>query len=154
MADLSLVTFNADIQAFAKLINANLAIVIKKIAFDLYTRLILKTPVDTGRARAGWGISVNTPIIIQPTGYNNKAAKKVKGPEGADYEAAFHASGIFAMPDLSAIDGTQQVFILNSVEYIEALEDGHSKQAPAGMVKVSIAELELEITSLLAQNGL
>lgn len=152
MPDLSLVTFTADLAKFAKLVNKSLAIVVKKITFDLLTRLILKTPVDTGRARAGWGVSIDTPIIIQPTGYDNKASKKSKGATGADYEAAYHASN-FAMPDLSAIDGTQQVYILNSVEYIEALEDGSSRQAPNGMVRISVAELELEIETILAQNS-
>lgn len=55
-------------------------------------------------------------------------------------------------PDFSAIDGSQQIFILNNVEYIEALEEGHSQQAPAGMVRISIAEVELEINTIVAQN--
>ena len=56
-----------------------------------------------------------------------------------------------APPDLSAVDAAQVVWLLNNVEYIQALEEGHSQQAPAGMLRVSLAAAELEIEALLLQ---
>ena len=35
----------------------------------------------------------------------------------------------------------ESIWISNNLPYITALEDGHSKQAPAGMVALSLAEV-------------
>lgn len=153
MADLSLVQFQAEMAKFAKIVDINLATVVKKIAFDLFTKIVYRTPVDTGRARAGWGISINTPITIVPTGYGGKKLKAKSSAHEADVVNSYQATEGVQLPDLSGIDGTQQVFILNAVEYIEMLEDGSSKQAPAGMVRVSIAEVEAEINALVLANS-
>jgi Bacteriophage HK97-gp10, putative tail-component len=131
MSDLSLHQFKADIAAFAKLVDVNQATVVKKIAFDLWTKITLKTPVKTGRARAGWGLSINSPIVATP-------------PVGS-----YSAPGT---PDFSKVDGKQIVYILNNVEYVPNLEDGSSKQAPAGMVRLSIMEIESEIEVTLQMN--
>lgn len=36
----------------------------------------------------------------------------------------------------------QKLFITNNLPYAKRIEDGYSKQAPAGMVKVTIAEFD------------
>lgn len=133
VADLSLYKFSADLTAFARTLDLNLATIVRKIAFDLFAELTKRTPVDTGRARAGWGVSIDVPDIttVPP-----------EPPEGVTLPAP-------GLPNLSAVDGTQVVYILNNVVYIEALEDGHSEQAPAGMVRLSLALLELKIESYL-----
>lgn len=128
MANLSLVQFKADIKKFAAQININQATVVRRISFDLWGKITKRTPVKTGRAHAGWGVSIgHAQVPTPPEGEYNPAPKP--------------------FPTV-VIDGTQVVYILNNVEYIEALEDGHSKQAPAGMVRLAIAEVELEINSL------
>jgi hypothetical protein len=137
MADLSLIKFEADLRAFAKIVDVNQATVVKKIAMDLWTAITLKTPVDTGRARAGWGLSIGTPIIPTP-------------PTGS-YPPNGQAP--LPLPDISAINGRQIVYILNNVDYVQHLEDGTSQQAPAGMVRISIAEIELEIEAIVATSG-
>lgn len=129
MADLSLITFEADLNKFAKLLNLNIATLTKRLAFQLFNDVTLHTPVATGRARAGWGIALNTPQVATP-------------PQG-DYPAP-------GVPDLSAVNGKQVVYILNNVEYVEALEDGHSKQAPAGMVRLAIAKAEIYVENAIA----
>lgn len=129
MADLSLYKFKADIAKFAQQLDINLATVIRKIALDLWTKVTKKTPVDTGRARASWIVSEGEPDIV------------TTAPVGTN--------AVPTPPDFSNVDGTKVVYILNNVSYIEALEDGHSKQAPAGMVRISLAELEVEIESLM-----
>lgn len=129
--DLSLVQFKADVAAFARLVDVNQATVVKKIAMDLWTKITLKTPVDTGRARAGWGLSIGKPIVATP------AVGKYPQP---------------GMPNMSSIDGKQVVYILNNVDYVPFLESGTSDQAPAGMIRLAIAEVELEIETILKMN--
>jgi hypothetical protein len=56
--------FERWIQLKAAEVNAGVNDALRKTAADLVGRLVRYTPVDTGRARAGWGISLSTP----PTG--------------------------------------------------------------------------------------
>jgi len=127
----------------------------KKIAIDLLTRIIIKTPVGNpdlwkesslpappgyvgGRARANWQISVGVPgsdASNEPeTGVRFK--QKISGLQ--------EAAGFAAMASAKA-GGT--IWIFNNVSYIKRLEMGHSKrQAPAGMVAVSLAEVAAGLT--------
>lgn len=142
MANLSLVKFNADIKAFAQLLDVNQADITRRIAMELWVRIIgnfegRRHPVDTGRARAGWALSIGEMTTTAP-------------PEGIG------TSESPAPPpnaDFGGIDGHQVVYILNNVEYIEALEDGHSKQAPNGMVRLAIIEVESQIEAILQANA-
>jgi len=46
------------------------------------------------------------------------------------------------------------ITIYNNLEYIEALENGHSQQAPAGMVAVSLAEFNIKLERNMKASGL
>ena len=126
MGVLSNLQFDADIDKFAKAIGLGKQIVVRKIALDIYGKIKQRTPVDTGRAASAWTFTVGTPSDYIP-------------PE----------EGFTAMPDtplaLSQVDGNQPIYIINNLPYIEPLEMGHSKQAPAGMVRLSLAEVASEI---------
>ncbi|WP_429820275.1 hypothetical protein [Ensifer sp. B1-9] len=49
---------------------------------------------------------------------------------------------------IAAADPFQAIFITNNLPYATALEAGHSKQAPIGMVAVTFAELESMLVRL------
>lgn len=121
--------FAAPLAAFAKAINVNLSTVCQRIALDAYARITTRTPVDTGRARASWQLSVGS-------------------PEGAVPAAGTHPAP--GLPNVSKIDGSQEIWIASNLDYIQALEDGHSKQAPSGMVTITAAEISAEIEQYLA----
>lgn len=131
MADLSAYEFKADCAAFAKIVDINLRDLMRMLILKVWTGVTLKTPVDTGRARAAWGIVFGEPTIAPI-------------PEGTYGAPAFPA-------EIQVVDGSQVVYIINALDYIEALEDGHSQQAPAGMVRVTLAEIELEINAIIAE---
>lgn len=137
MPDLSLYQFKADLVKFQKITGQLPGAIVKKIAFDIWRKLILKTPVDTGRARAGWGLSIGQPVVT--------VSAKSEYPKGSTAPEP-------PLPDMGGINGKQTVWILNAVEYIERLEDGHSDQAPAGMVRLSLMEMELEIEFLASDD--
>jgi hypothetical protein len=119
----------------------------KKIAIDLFGKIIEKNPVGNpdlwkskrrppgyvgGRSRANWAISVGTPgssAAADPEG-GVKTKDKISGLQEAEGFAAMAT----AKPG-----GT--IWIYNNVRYIKRLEDGHSKQAPVGMVAVSLVEI-------------
>lgn len=116
----------------------------KKIALDLLSRIIDKNPVGNpdnwkgypprtpppgyvgGRSRSNWQIAT--------TGSRSSSVVGID-PSGATAEA----SGVAAITGAKPY-GT--IWIFNNVRYIQRLEEGWSKQAPAGMVAVSLAEIE------------
>lgn len=76
----------------------------KKLCFEALRRIMVRTPVDTGTARASWTLR-----------FDEESAEVVKAA------------------------------IVNSTHYAIYLEYGHSKQAPKGMVRITLAELAQEI---------
>lgn len=92
------------------------------IALDAYSSVKEKTPIDTGFARNSWFVDLGDGAFRSSNG-------------GSDT----------TQQDVDRIKGSrpfQAITIANGAEYIGALEDGHSRQAPSGMVAVTISELE------------
>ena len=99
---------------------------VKKISGELLKKLINKSPVDTGRFRGAWLVKANTPDRDEPDSADTTGvATEIKG--------------------ISEIGGIKQgdvVYISNNLDYALMLEYGWSKQAPQGMVAVSLNEIE------------
>ena len=117
-------TTSVDVQKLAETINVNIATVVRAAATQLYGKLIERSPVDTGYFRRNWQVSVDVPAT--GTVGDKPAAGSKAGPPSA--------------PDIPK--GALHVWITNNVQYAESLENGHSKQAPHGMVAISVAEVE------------
>lgn len=132
-----IVKFQKDLSALADQLDIELATLTKRVTLTAFNMITELTPVDTGRARASWAIGVGSPSAFVP-------------PEASPAELAAHETGvpIFSPPDtpyaeLALIDGKQPAYITSNLVYMEALEEGHSKQAPAGMVRLTVAALEI-----------
>lgn len=130
--------FERDLDEFAESIGIKTEQVIKKIALQIFNGVVLKTPVDTGRARASWVIGIERPV-------NSPALSESQefGPQEA-VSFAFQE-----LAELNEIGPDSTVFISNSLPYIETLENGNSKQAPEGMVAVTLAEVESGLKRLV-----
>lgn len=111
----------------------------RALALEAQGRLMLKTPVDTGRARANWNVSINTPDTSTNEGATSAqvAAKQNEGRQ------------VIARADF--MDG-DDLYVTNGLPYIKALEDGHSQQAPKGMVKLTARELK-SLAEKIARQG-
>jgi hypothetical protein len=86
--------------------------------------LVTSTPVDTGRARANWIVSLGAPVFTVEASPGAGAATAKALAQGQSAIARWRGVG--------------PIFISNSVPYIEPLDHGHSKQAPAGMTTQAI----------------
>ena len=104
--------------------NEKLPAAMKRIVFDAVNGFIAMTPVDTGRARAGW-YSYLDHNGLPPAG-------------GGPGTAQGRTEGSFEEKITSKIIDIQ---IINRVPYIMPLEYGHSKQAPGGMVRVTLKRI-------------
>lgn len=133
-----------DLSRFCKKYDADIKLVIRKISFEAFKRIILRTPVDTGRARANWGVTVGSP---------NKYVIESEDKSG---------SATLAM----AADGTMSwscegsIFMTNNLPYIGVLEYGRddgtpgSKQAPQGMIRVTMEEMQNWIKSNIKKESI
>lgn len=123
-------SFSLDISKFAEKAKGNSSAVVKKVAADMFGRVVLRTPVDTGRARGNWQITFNVPAEgtsqqVDPTGrgaISEITAKAAQWKDGA-------------------------IWLTNNLPYIERLEYGWSKQAPAGMARVTVREFQSYVDS-------
>jgi hypothetical protein len=119
----------ADLNAFAKAMDIAIGTVVDRVVIAIYTKVVERTPVDTGRARASWMIN------------EGSAPEGVPEPDLESYPMPATAMGGFT--------GTEPVYITSNLPYMERLENGWSKQAPAGMVRIALAEVETEIEMTL-----
>ncbi len=98
-----------------KLINTmegDIAKAIKKVSFKILAGVVKKTPVLSGDAQNSWNISEDK----IDTSIKNKVRNE--------------------------ISGKKDVYITNSIHYISHLELGSSKQAPKGMLALTINGLK------------
>lgn len=83
---------------------------VKSASFAVEKRVKVEMPIDKGRARASWGHWTSSDIV-----------KPGSGASAADAVWATQDGG------LTIVQGS-------NVPYIEALNDGHSKQRPMGFI--------------------
>lgn len=124
-------TFAADITKFCKRYKGDIQTAVRKITFEAFKRIILRTPVDTGRARANWAVTVGTATTFQIEDADKSGTATLKAAQ--DGTLAWNCTG--------------SIFMSNNLPYIGVLEYGKedgtpgSKQAPRGMVRVSVEEM-------------
>jgi len=124
------VSTSSDITKAQKSLKTNPDKLMRAFALEAANRIIKRTPVDTGRARGNWNLSIDS-IDASTTEDTDK-----KGSQTIMRARANVAS--------AGIEDT--VFIANGLPYIKTLENGRhdnkgSWQAPAGMVRLVAAEL-------------
>lgn len=133
-------SFAADISAFVAKAKGNADRVVKKIVFDIGTKIVMRSPV-------GDGLLWKSP---PPAGY-------VGGRFRANWQYGY---GSIPSGDLPGIDktgatstlriaaGVKNVpaagihYLVNNLPYAKRLEEGWSTQAPSGMVALTAMEFQ------------
>lgn len=101
--------------------------------FELYKRLLMGTPIDTGQARANWIPSVGSVSDEVLIGKLSSAGQIGAAPTGEELQAI---RGQIAL--LKSLPVGQTAWIVNNLDYVVALDEGHgSTQAPAGIAKIA-----------------
>lgn len=108
--------------------NSKLAV---KVALTIVGDLSYKTPVDTSKALSNWVVSVGAPSVgIIPA--------NVQGLKGSSQGASAAEALAKAKATLANKKPGQSIFITNNLPYIRRLNDGYSRQAPAGFVERAV----------------
>ena len=124
----NLKSFNSAVTSAAKKITKkDIPKFITMVSLEVFRRIILRTPVDTGRARGNWQIEIG------------KAAEGILEvfPEEANEVIQREQGKLIDIKPFSIIH------ITNNVEYVYYLEyDKRSSQHPEGMVEITLVEMK------------
>ena len=125
------IDFGAQLTAFADAIEASVDDIARQVALALYNGIKARTPVDTGFARAQWQILFEgDEVMVRPVG--DHAAQDAATVAG--FSVKVHGA----------------IVIANGAAYIKRLEyEGHSNQAPEGMVRVTMAEVQARLDEIM-----
>lgn len=118
--------------------------IVLNVATELDTRIDGEMPVDTGRARAGWGrykpellaegatriVSSKSSSVTRPSKHTGRMQQSSEGDSIWEENPE----------ELTVTEGTH-------VPYVQALDEGHSTQAPAGFIEMATewAQQQLEV---------
>lgn len=124
--------FAVSLRDFEKQATADIGNAVAKIAFDIYYRVTVKSPVKSGRFKGNWNVSVGSPDFSITESFSQSALGVA--PDSTKINAV--------QATLLKVDGTKPVYICNGLPYAARLETGYSKQAPIGMVDVTLVEMQ------------
>lgn len=124
-------SFESQLNAFVSGTEKKVERTVRAVKLELFRSVILDTPVDTGRARGNWQATLDNP-----------ATEEIEN-ESMSVALAGVAANLGKVNDVS--------FLANNLPYIEELEDGSSKQAPAGMVRRNMARVQRLINEQAAK---
>lgn len=97
----------------------------REVSLLLYAELTFLSPVDTGRFRANWMLTVGHP--------SDDTTLSTAPP---------------ALPATGHVGFGDTVYIANNLEYAEPIEFGHSAQAPSGVVRVAASRFDEIVRSV------
>lgn len=115
-------------QKIQEIMERRTADLMRMATIEFYRQVTISTPVDTGRAREGWFVTVNVPSEEVP-------------PEGK-----YSLKPIGKLPDVTVKD---RYLITNNVPYIGRLNDGYSRQAPARFVELAAERVQAAVSKLI-----
>lgn len=137
-------SFSGDIKRFAAKAEKAALFVFRGTALDLFSKIVLRTPVGNpsiwkagkatpgytgGSLRANWQVRLNRPASGEVSGTDKSGGSTI-------------AKG---QPTINRAKGGDAIYVTNNLPYAGPVENGHSTQAPTGMVKVTIREFNRAI---------
>jgi len=117
--------FTVDISRFIGKCKANADILVRKTGIALYQGVTTRNPVaphNGGRSRANWRPAVNDIDLTTDENIKLDATR--------------------AMVTFTGANSGDELNISNNLPYVERLENGYSRQAPQGMVRITVQDVK------------
>lgn len=130
--------WSVNISALAEKYKTRVDVVVRKIVLDLFVRVVQRSPVDTGRFKGAWIVGTNA-IPKAGAGHLDKTTS------GLGSMTQIVLNGVSRFP----VD--QPFWLANNLPYSVRLEYGWSKQAPGGMVRLSLREVSIILKKAVAE---
>lgn len=119
-------TFSEQLEGFAEYAKEAADEIFKSVVIQVGSSLINLSPVDTGRFLANWQFSINS---------TSNASLDETDQMGDKTLARF-------VKEVGPLTYGQTAYIYNNLIYGVSLEYGHSRQAPAGMLRITLARFQ------------
>ena len=132
--------FKADLDEYAKKLVSTSEEIVKKVATALFEGIITKNPIRTGLSMSNWKIGVNGEVDDVVPLLRKKITRR---------EAQRIAR--MQLKELEKVKAGDKVYICSDVHYILKLEYGWSAQAPEGMVRITMDEVEAELERMVRE---
>lgn len=127
-------TFSADITRFVEKAKGNVDKAVRQTVVLAAQGVILGSPVDTGRFRANWNFSPDSPNLAHAEHFDPSGAATLARIQSQ--VAEMKAGGV--------------AYLANGLPYGPRLEMGYSKQAPQGFVRLTMMDLPRRIEAYAA----
>ena len=119
-------SFSGDIRRFNEKVEKSANAIFRGTALNLFGKIVKRTPVLTGRLINNWRAGINS-APTETTGATSKNGTL----------STRSANSTTARAKLG-----DSIYYVNNLPYAQGIEDGRSQKAPAGMVKVTVAEFK------------
>lgn len=142
MANYTIRQFSGDISNWITRVESGLNDTIEIFGGKVQTALVDGSPVDTGRFRGNWQVTANAPPMHALNQYDKSGKNTIA--EGKRAISAMMRGG----------GAVRSLHFSNMLIYANALEYGHSKQAPAGVVGIVAIRLRTFMTEAIKESRL
>jgi len=124
--------FADQVRGFERKTARKMDLAVRKIALEMFRRIILKSPVLSGRFRGNWQLAIGS----VPNG-----TLELDDKTGT----ATIAKGAATVMGINAGD---TIYFANNLPYARRLEEGYSQKAPNGMVALTIQEFQSVVSRI------
>lgn len=115
--------FTIPLDRLAAMTTEKMETVARRATLEVFSSVVKKSPVDTGRFKANWNVSASNPDYSVTS-----SVAQSRGEQQAREALVLPVGGV--------------VYLSNGLPYARRLEYGWSKQAPSGMVRTSVIEFK------------
>lgn len=161
-------SFSSSIRRFVADTKAQQDVVVRKLIFNAATIVLERSPVDTGRFRANWQYGYG----VQPTGELSDTDLSANGTATRDRIAGQVEKGVgvhYLVNNLPYAEVIEYGYYPDPVQkgtyvakdrtkygitgpgYVQRSEGGFSKQAPAGVLRITYEELANSLSRALRE---
>lgn len=134
MGNYTINQFHGTIDKWIKSAGDGIEDVVRFTSEDILRDLVSGSPVDTGRFRGNWQITFNQVPLYALNRYDQVGSETIAA---GDAEIAKYAKG----------SGVASIWFSNMLIYANALEYGHSQQAPNGVMGIVALRLGVYIAN-------
>lgn len=128
--------FASSLAKFAEEAKGAMDAVFREVVIEVGSSVITLSPVDTGRFKGNWQLTIGSP--------SNQSLD--------NYDKAGHETIAELVVQANQLEAGQVAYIVNNLVYGIPLEYGHSDQAPAGMVQITLARFQQIVLEAIRNN--
>lgn len=152
----NVVEFQADLRAASKAFHVTVEQMVRAVVIELLRGIVLRTPIDTGRCAGSWNVRGGEPDSwLLPEGTYMSQDEALAAVMERVTAVDFNGEDIFwiynNLPYVHVLEyglypnPPKRGTYVKGQGYVIKSEGGYSKQAPSGMVRITVTEVEVKI---------